>query len=471
MNKPGGKSGFRRLPGAVAVAAVAALTVAGCGGQPAGSVKQGGVFNLGSDTSIDSLNPFVAFQTDAYTTFDYIYPTLAQYNAKMQLVPDFATSWAVTDGGKVWTFHTVKGAKWSDGKPLTAQDAAWTFATILKYQNGPTANSAGYVAHMASATAPDADTLVLTYKQPVANVLSQVQQVQILPEHVWAKYATGNGKGLTTFTNNAPVVSGGPFILFKYTAKQAALFKRNPTFYGPKPHINGLALEFYTNDDAMIAALKSGQLDGVEAVPNTSVANLAKAGFVVSKTPGDSFDDLIINDNPNQLASHRELMNPLVREAFDDAIDRQQIVNTSLLGYGRAWLDHHPAGHRRLVGPGHQADAVQPEPGQCATGPGRIQEGCQWHPGRGRAPDVVHGDHAGRHHRPVRRAVVRDHPERLQADRRAADPAGSGQLGRLQRAHGQQVQELRAVHVGLVPRDRPGLHALGADLRVVERLE
>ena len=177
MNKPGGKSGFRRLSGAVAVAAVAALTAAGCGGQPAGSVKQGGVFNLGSDTSIDSLNPFVAFQTDAYTTFDYIYPTLAQYNAKMQLVPDFATSWTVTDGGKIWTFHTVKGAKWSDGKPLTAQDAAWTFATILKYQNGPTANSAGYVAHMASATAPDADTLVLTYKQPVANVLSQVQQV------------------------------------------------------------------------------------------------------------------------------------------------------------------------------------------------------------------------------------------------------------------------------------------------------
>ena len=58
-------------------------------------------------------------------------------------------------------------------------------------------------------------------------------------------------------------MSGGPFILFKYTAKQAALFKRNPDFYGPKPHINGLALEFYTNDDAMVAALKSGQLDGV----------------------------------------------------------------------------------------------------------------------------------------------------------------------------------------------------------------
>ena len=59
----------------------------------------------------------------------------------------------------------------------------------------------------------------------------------IVPQHVWAKYATGAGKGLTTFANNAPIVSGGPFILRKYTAKQSALFERNPTYFGTKPHL------------------------------------------------------------------------------------------------------------------------------------------------------------------------------------------------------------------------------------------
>lgn len=315
-------------------AAVGALAV-GCGnGSSAGSVKDGGIFRLGSNSSIDSLNPFVAFQADAYTTFEYIYPTLVQYNPGVQIVPNFAVSWQPSDGGKVWTFRTVAKARWSDGKPLTAQDAAWTFSTILKYQNSATANSAGYVAHMKSATAPNPTTLVLTYSQPVANVLSQVQQVPILPEHIWARYATGNGKGLTNFANNAPIVSGGPFILAQYTAKQSALFKRNPDFYGPRPHVQGIALEFFTNEDAMVTALKSGQLDGVESVPTTSVRDLTKAGFVVSKTPGDAFDDMIINANPAQLASHKELLNPLLRQAFNDAIDRQQIVNTSLLGYG-----------------------------------------------------------------------------------------------------------------------------------------
>jgi peptide/nickel transport system substrate-binding protein len=334
----GNPGGRRQITGLIAAAAVVMLAAAACGGgaSSGGSVKEGGVFRLGSPSSIDSLNPFVAFQADAYTTFEYIYPELVQYNAALKFVPDFARSWSQSADGLTWTFHTQAGAKWSDGKPLTAADAAWTYSTILKYQAGATANSAGYVAHMKSASAPNATTLVLTYSKPVANVLSQVQQVPILPEHVWAKYATGNGKALTRFSNNAPIVSGGPFVLTKYTPKQIALFKRNPSFYGPKPHVDGFGLQFFQTTDAMITALKSNQLDGVEVpVPPTSVATLRAAHFVVRSSPGDAFDDFIINSNPKQNASQRELLNPLLRQAFNDAIDRQAIVKTSLLGYGQ----------------------------------------------------------------------------------------------------------------------------------------
>src|SRR5215813_1266899 len=322
-----------------AAAVVVVLAAAACGGSSSsggGEIKEGGVFRLGSNSTIDSLNPFVAFNADAYSTFEYIYPMLVQYNPKLQFIPDFARTWQHSPDGKTWTFHTQPNAKWSDGKPLTAADAAWTYNTIIKYQNGPTANSAGVVAHMKNATAPNATTVVLTYKQPVANALSQLQQTPILPEHIWAKYATGNGKALTTFTNPAPIVSGGSFILQKYTPKQIALFKRNPNYYGPKPHIDGLGLQFFQTDDAMITALKSHQLDGVEVpVPPTSVATLKAAHFVVPSSPGVAFDDFIINSNPQQDPSHRELLNPLLRQAFDAAIDRSAIVKTSLLGYGQ----------------------------------------------------------------------------------------------------------------------------------------
>ena len=332
-------AGYRRVLRPVSAAATAvglalAATACGSGGGSGGGIPDAKIFRLGSSSSIDSLNPFVAFQSDAYTTFEYIYPELVQYNTRLQFVGDFARSWSVSPNGKVWTFRTQPHATWSDGKPMTAADAAWTYATILKFQNGPTANSAGYVAHMVSATAPNSTTLVLTYSKPVANVLSQVQQVPILPEHIWAKYAAGNGKALTRFANPAPIVSGGPFILDRYVPKQVALFARNPRFYGPRPHIQELGLQFFGTDDAMITALKAGQLDGVETVPPTSVATLRSARFVVRQAPGIYFDDFIINSNPKQLASHRELLNPLLRQAFNYAVDRAAIVKTSLLGFG-----------------------------------------------------------------------------------------------------------------------------------------
>jgi peptide/nickel transport system substrate-binding protein len=81
------------------------------------------VFRIGSNSTIDSLNPFVAFNGDAYTTFEYVYPYLVQFNPKLQFVADFARSWQHEPDGTVWTFHTQPNAKWSDGKPLTAADA------------------------------------------------------------------------------------------------------------------------------------------------------------------------------------------------------------------------------------------------------------------------------------------------------------------------------------------------------------
>src|SRR5207245_9909234 len=93
----------------------------------ASPAKSGGTFRLGTSSRIDSLNPYVAFNQDAYSTFEYIYPFLVQYDrTNRNFAPDFARSWSVSKDGKTWTFKTVANAKWSDGQPLTAADAAWT---------------------------------------------------------------------------------------------------------------------------------------------------------------------------------------------------------------------------------------------------------------------------------------------------------------------------------------------------------
>jgi peptide/nickel transport system substrate-binding protein len=339
--------------------AALALLVAGCGSKSKstseGKVKEGGVLRLGTSSRIDSLNPFVAFNQDAYTTFMYIYPFLVQYDRNLKFAPDFATKWEASQDGKTWTFHTRPGAKWSDGKPLTAADAAWTINTDVKFQKGTAANAAGLVAHITTAAAPDANTLVVHYAKPVGNVLGQFQQLAILPQHIWARYAADKGKNLKTFPNGAPIVSGGPFILTKFKKDQIALFKRNPSFYGSKPHADGFGLRMFSNDDALISAMKSHEIDAIESVPPTALATLKKAGIVVTQVPGVTENDFIFNSNP-QKTSHRELLNPKLREAFAHAIDRDKIVHV-------VWLDTAKTGASIIppaTGTWHNAD-VKPE--------------------------------------------------------------------------------------------------------------
>ena len=307
-----------------------AMTAAGCGGS---SSSSGGTFRLGTSNGIDSLNPYVAFNQDAYSAFEYIYPVLIQYDSNLHYAPFFATSWHPSNGGKTWTFKTQPNAKWSDGKPLTAADAAWTINTDIKYQSGGAANAAGLVSHIKSASAPNPTTLVVNYDEaPAASwVLGQFQQFFILPKHIWAQHTGNKGADLKTFANAAPVVGSGPFNLVKYQQNNIAIFKRNDSYWGTKPKIDEFGLQQYSDADAMVTALKANNLDAIEAVPATAMKTLQSSGFDVSDVPGLDQTDFIINSNPHK-KTHRELLNLKVKEAFDHAVDRQKIDNVTFLG-------------------------------------------------------------------------------------------------------------------------------------------
>ena len=336
---------WRLVAGGMLVFALVATACSGGSGNTntnqsnsqSGKVKEGGTLRIGTNSRIDSLNPFVAFNQDAYTTFFYIYPYLVQYDTKtLELAPYFATSWETSTDGKDWTFHTVPNAQWSDGQPLTANDVAWNINTILKFAKGSTANSASYLAHITTADAPDPNTVVIHYKEAVGNVLSQLEQLAIIPQHIWERYATGDGKALKTFKNAAPIVSGGPFKLVQYKQDDIALFQKNPTFFGTKPHIDGFGLKMFSNDDAMIQAAKHGDVDYLEGgggtLPPTNVQGLKDSGWVIETGPGMTENDFIINSHK---PTHAELLDPKVREAFAHAIDRNQINQVVWLNYAQ----------------------------------------------------------------------------------------------------------------------------------------
>jgi peptide/nickel transport system substrate-binding protein len=336
----------------VLVAAVG-LLVTGCSGnssptstgtssKPSSSGSTNAILRLGTPATIASLNPFTTSNTLAQDSFDAMYPFLVQYNLSTdEIEPEFSTSWTTSSDGLTWTFQTRPGAKWSDGTPLTAADVAWTLSTVIKFQKGPTAQLAGDVINMTSATATSPTTLVLKYSHPVADVLSSLAQVAILPQHIWQQYTTGNASALRKFSNlptgGASVVGGGPFILTKYTQNQIVLFKRNPSWYGPKPKIAGFGYEYFANNDAEVEALKSGQIDaalGNPAISVTATGSLKSAGFNIVNVHATGYHDIIINTVPTMVA-HRELLNPKVREAMEYATDRNGINKVAYLGYAQ----------------------------------------------------------------------------------------------------------------------------------------
>jgi peptide/nickel transport system substrate-binding protein len=333
-----------------ALVAAVALLAAGCGGSgesptttgPPGSggqgVKKGGILRIGTTNYIDSFNPFNYIESQAYQAMIMIYPQLVQYDYKdgaFSIVGDWAKSWTTSEDGKDWTFDLIPGGTWSDGSPLTAADAAWTINTTVKYLDGPTAVQAPSLGHVTGAEAPDDHTVVIHYDSPVGNVLPQLEQFFVLPQHVWEPLIGTNGRGLKTYRpeEHMPIVAGGAYTIKSYEKKGTTVYLPNPGYYGTPSNAEAIALTYYTNADSMIADLQGGQLDWVDQVPFNAIDVLKKdANLVLDNVDGSETTNITWNSNPRKL-QNRELLDPAVKQALSMCVDRQQIIEVVFNGY------------------------------------------------------------------------------------------------------------------------------------------
>jgi len=319
---------------AVAALTTLALTAAGCSSSGAGGSGSGSsnaVLKVGVLQQFVNPNPFNLLNVIDYDIAQLDYPALVQYSHS-QPAPDLAKSWSSTANGEVWTFHLVPGAKWSDGKPLTSADVVFSFKTDIKYASGPAAIDSPNVAGITSVTAPNPTTVVITYSspRPAGVVLGWADITPILPEQVWAKYATGNGAALKTFPNKPPnFVGGGPYIPVEWNGTNFLLMKRNPYYYGPKPGAAEVGIQYYTTPDGIIQALKDHQIDYANSLPQSTTALLQKSGLVVNTYPSVNSISLFFNMKD---PLHKEMLNPLLRRAMDLAMDRSQMISVAYPG-------------------------------------------------------------------------------------------------------------------------------------------
>jgi peptide/nickel transport system substrate-binding protein len=297
-------------------------------------------FTVALTSDVDSLNPFLGVEANSYEMWALTYDYLVNYKmTDMSPAPGLAKSWGTSDGGKTWTFRMRDGVTWSDGKPLTAADVAFTYNRVLA--GGVEANNwSTYLNNVTKVTAPDDTTVVLTLSRP--NAVLPLLPIPIVPEHVWKSISE---KRMKTYAaepkNGQPVVGSGPFRLVAGTAGGSTFrFERNPHYWGGTPHIDEVDFRVFKSKDPAVQALIKGEVDFVEDIQPLQVRALkGHQGITAHNGVSPLFEEIAFNTGAVDTKSgkpigdgNKALRDAKFRHALGYALDLDRIVRSAYQG-------------------------------------------------------------------------------------------------------------------------------------------
>jgi len=301
---------------------------------------------LGAPVSISPLTARTQADRDLVAL---IFSGLVRNGPGGTLVPDLAKSWTVDPTGKVWTFEIRDDATWQDGEPVTAEDVAFTIRTLQDPAYvGPVAGSWSEV----EVRAVSERTVTFTLMTPLGGFLQAVTQ-PIAPAHILADIPVAS---LADHPFGRQPVGSGPFALADLTATSATLVPVVPTTGAvdpagsgtvdslttpgptlrperPLPYLSGIEVTFYDTEAALVAAYRSGDLDGASGLAPADAASLAaEPDSRLLRYPGATLTAALLNLRP----SHPEFANPAVRTALLTGIDRTTMVDSVYAGSAQA---------------------------------------------------------------------------------------------------------------------------------------
>lgn len=308
------------------------------------------VVRIGWAGSPDTLNPGTAVLSEAYTLFELVYDAMVQLQLDGSYTPELAESWTTSDDGTVWTFTVRDGITWHDGEPLTAGDIAFSY-NFYQEQGEAFPFLPVYTDYFESVEAPDDSTVVITLTEAIPNMESQLVFLYVLPEHIWSAQT---GDAAAEF-ENLDMVGSGPFRLVEYRQNEFVRLEAVKDHYLYPPKIDEVVFQTFDNPDALVQAIRTGQVDMITEMPNTAVATLrdeANIELVVGAPFAPGVADIIFNLADEEVcppedgvcSGHPALRDRDVRLALAHATDKQKIIDVVLLGLGTPGLTLIPDG-------------------------------------------------------------------------------------------------------------------------------
>lgn len=320
----------KRGLGVLAALAITALTLTACtpsggGSNSASAAKTLTVYDGGTGAFTKNFNPLSP--TVATQVFGMIYEPLFFFNSLGKTgekpVPMLGTKYSFDETGTKLSVETRKGVKWSDGKPFTAKDVAFTMNLINRT---PALNAAG---NAPKAQVTDDSHVTLTFSKPSFSDAPQLLgHTAIVPEHIF-KSATDP----STFVNPNPVGTG-PMTMASFSS-QTYLMKKNPKYWNAdKVKVAAMRMVLLLGDQASFKLL-SGGLDWTGSFIPDIKKVLGNKPFIKYFIWGSKTVSLATCSNA-ALGCAGPQTDPVVRQALSAAIDRQQVNKLAYSGIGTA---------------------------------------------------------------------------------------------------------------------------------------
>jgi peptide/nickel transport system substrate-binding protein len=307
----------------IASCLLAAACGAGSSGAGGGNAGASGVLTIDNESGslwTCNFNPYNL--SDVPYSLGPVYEPLAFVNTlqNAKASPWLATAWTWGNGNKTLTFTIRDGVKWTDGKPMTAADVAFSFNLLKKYK-ALDLNSVWSV--LSSVTQQGANQVVFTFSAPAVTYFYYIaDQVAIVPQHIWSSISDP-----VKYPDTNPVGTGAYIV--KPCTPQNITYKANPKYWQPgKPKVATVNYPAFTTNDTANTYLANGQAQwGSQFIPSIGK-------FYLSKSPGYHYwfppvanVSLFINlKNP-------VLSNVAVRQAMAYAIDRSRASTIGEYGY------------------------------------------------------------------------------------------------------------------------------------------
>lgn len=302
---------------------------------------------IGSATEPSAIDPLFSRTGNNQNIAQQVFDRLLTTDAHIQARPALAASWKNIDP-LTWQVSLRPGVKFSDGAPLTAADVIFSLTRARDVPNSP-APFSGNVAAIASMTALDDLTIEFKTKTPTPNFMEQIGFVYILEKKA------AEGASLADYNSGKAAIGTGPYTFVSWTPGDNLKLAANPDYWGGKPAWDHVTIKFISNDASRVAALRSGAVDLIDAVPPGDVKSIEAAGGLKVYSIAsarliyialDSQRDVspFVTDRNGKPLDRNPLKDPRVRQALSMMINRPLIVDRILDGAGE------PAG--QLVPPG-----------------------------------------------------------------------------------------------------------------------